>query len=81
MSNRKFISQDELLKWINNKIQEHEECENIFLQGICLLAEEDPEGNNWSASSFRVTGVSEEIYMTVLEKVISEAKKLFNIKE
>jgi hypothetical protein len=76
---RAIVSQDFLLKHLNDDLQKQEGCEKCFFTGVTRLGETDEEGCNWSASTMRVTGASVLDYEPGARTVVQAAREKFNL--
>jgi hypothetical protein len=78
---RKNLTREELLAWINAEIQKVQGCKQCFSDGpIGLLQKPDQEGCNWSDQIVvNYTGVPDEIFRPVVERVLARARAKFNV--
>lgn len=77
--NRKLVSQEKLLEWMNKELAKHEDCEDCRFIGVMGLQDKDSDGCNWSPGYIRCRGVSSEICKPFASRVTAEAQKRFNL--
>jgi hypothetical protein len=78
---RKLLSPEELRAWMNTELRKFEDCEGCRFGGVTPLREPDETGCNWSDSIYINTGgVPPEIYRPAVQRIITEARKQFNLK-
>jgi len=76
---RKTVSEDFLLKHLNDHLQQQPGCEGCFFLGVTPLAETDADGCNWSASNVRVSGAHPADYDPAAREIIQAARMKFNL--
>lgn len=78
---RKLVTEEELIKLLNNQLAEHEDSEGYsFDQGVLRLAGVDENGCNWSTVHLRGSGVPVAPMAPIADRIVGEAKKKYNIK-
>jgi hypothetical protein len=77
---RKLVTEKELISLLNEKLRDHEECNNCQFTSILKLREHDSTGCNWSSPRLRCSGVPVEICRPFAESVIANAKTKYNVK-
>ncbi len=78
MSHRK-ISESELVKYLNSELEKHEECNDCRFEHIQKYNEIDEQGCNWALPRLHCSGVPISICTPTAEKIIFEARKVFNL--
>ncbi|NPU86291.1 MAG: hypothetical protein HPY65_17565 [Syntrophaceae bacterium] len=78
---RKLVSEKELVNILNNELRKNEDSEGYsFDGGVLKLKEPDETGCNWSRVKLRGSGVPIKPMAMVAERIVSEAKKKYNVK-
>src|SRR4030042_2713427 len=70
---RIFVSEGDLLKRMNSKLSEHEECIDCRFESVLQLKKEDEDGCNWSTPTLRCSGVPTQICMPLAQKIVTQA--------
>jgi len=76
---RKYITQEKLFDWMNNRLQVEEDFQGYKLSSIVRI-DEDETGCNWDVTVLRSNGSPAERYIRSAAKVVSAAKYLFSVK-
>lgn len=76
---RTKISEDDLVKWLNSRLHEHEDFSKCSFTSISRLTENDKNGCNWWKADMRCSGVPAEVCQRDAALVVTEAKKRFNV--
>jgi len=77
---RKYITQEELIDWMNNRLHGEKDFQGCKLSSIVRI-DEDETGCNWDVTVLRANGSPVEIYIRSAAKAVSAAKYLFNVKQ
>jgi hypothetical protein len=78
---RTFVSVEELLSILNSELSKYEEFKNCrFETPPMKLLMPDEDGCNWSTIKIRYVGISTEAGRPVVERIVAQARKKFNIK-
>lgn len=77
---RKSVSQEELLEWINSELSKHEECNGCRFTSVMRLSAENEAGCNWTSANLRCSGVPADVCYPISNKIIAQAEVKFNIK-
>jgi hypothetical protein len=79
---RILVSVEELLSILNSELSSHEEFKNCrFETPPMKLLTPDEDGCNWSTIQIRYIGVSSEVGRPVVERIVAQARKRYNIKK
>ncbi len=78
MPHRK-ISESELVAFLNTALEQHRECNDCRIEHIRKCSEVDEQGCNWSLPFLHCSGVPASVCTLTAEKVIFEARKIFNL--
>lgn len=76
---RAFVSQEELLNWMNSQIAEYEECTDCRFDAVVQLKEEDEDQCNWSDPNLRCSGAHIEVCWPIAQRVYEHARTQFNV--
>lgn len=76
---RKYVVQEELIDWMNSRLNGKADFQGYKLQSIVRI-DEDETGCNWDVTVLRTNGSPAEVYVRSAAKVISAAKYLFNVR-
>lgn len=76
---RKFLSNAELCKWLDDQIQLYDQCKNCRFKSITPLNGYDDSGCNWSDCIVNYGGDSKDICSPSVQAVIAKAKEMFNL--
>src|SRR5665648_674705 len=77
---KKLVSQEELLEWMNSQMVQHEECTNCRFTSVLQLKEEDENGCNWSSPNLRCSGVPVQVCQLIAGQIAVQAREMFNLK-
>lgn len=75
---RRTVSEVELLQWINAELAKDDDCTDCRVTSVvrgCV----DAQGCNWSSANLRCSGRPVVPCQSVANKVIAQARLLFNI--
>ena len=78
-TNRKLVSEEELLKLLNSQLAEDEDCRDCRFTSIERLAEEDKDGCNWYMATLRCSGVPGQVCMPTATRIVARAKEKYNV--
>jgi len=76
---RKPVPEHDLRKWLDTRIQKHDECADCRFGGIIPLRGTDDSGCNWSAPLLRCSGQPAENCLPIAIRVLAEAREKFNL--
>jgi hypothetical protein len=76
---RTLTSAEELLNWMNSKLQQHEECNGCRFSSILRLTDIAEDGSNWEYPYLHCSGVPTAICQPVADHIVCQAKELFNL--
>jgi len=77
---RILVSVEELLFILNDELSKYEEFRNCrFENPPTKLLIPDEDGCNWSTIHIRYKGVSTEVGRPVVERIVTQARKKYNI--
>jgi hypothetical protein len=77
---RKIITETELIEWMNNELHKEEGFKDCRFTSVLRLADKDEGGCNWSDPNIRCSGTEVDICQKRVFQIVSNARKLFNIK-
>ncbi|MGC9965839.1 MAG: hypothetical protein ABSE08_10575 [Syntrophobacteraceae bacterium] len=78
---RELKTKEELLKILNEELKKVEDSEGYRFDSIGFkLIEPDSEGCNWSSAVFHGSGVHCEPMMPIVDRIIQEARRKYNLK-
>ena len=77
--NRKIISYDELLLWMNDELHKHEDFKDCELTSV-TQCEEDEIGCNWTNPNLTGHGVPVDVCNQKAFEIAEQARQLFNVK-
>ncbi|MDO9579029.1 MAG: hypothetical protein Q7J06_00430, partial [Bacteroidales bacterium] len=81
MMTRTFLSETDLLGWMNAELSKHEQCDGCRFTSVLLLREEDDDGCNWSSTNLNCSGVPAAVCHPVADHVVVQAKARFNVRK
>ena len=77
---RRLVSVEELLSILNDELSKYEEFKDCRFENPPMkLLVPDEDGCNWSAIQIKYIGVSDEVGRPVVERIVAEARKKYNI--
>jgi len=76
---RKIISQEELIQWMNSQLHKEVDLENCRFTSVIKLFEKDENGCNWTDAKLNCSGTPVEVCMDRAATIIKEAKVIFNL--
>jgi hypothetical protein len=78
---RMLVSEQELLRILNEELKKVEDSEGYrFGNGVLRLTDTDEDGCNWSTVYLRGSGVPVELMAATAARIVTEARKKYNIR-
>ena len=78
---RVLVSDEELGNLLTAQLRKQLDCKDVLVIGITKLCQPDEEGCNWSDQlTVRSGGVSDDYFLSNLQKIVQQARLRFNLK-
>jgi len=78
--NRVLLTEKELIDILNNELHRKESSKDYNFENVIRLKNLDKNGCNWTEVFIRGSGVPVKPILPLIDKIIFEAKKKFNLK-
>ena len=78
---RKYISEKELLAYLNRELEKAGQHEDCYFESLVRLRLDDRAGCNWSSANIKCRGQAGNACPADAEKIVNQAKALFNLKD